>query len=176
MRFTVLLVPPPCACREKRLPRLFVRYTDVHSVFPLVDRLSSTASANRSSLPLFDRFSGTIQSSDFPGASMSGVWLIAFPDRPCPPSGQGTPGISRFPCLEFPYVHRVFDGVEPWGDSRIAPLTVLPSAITNCVGAPEEVISPLNGWPVRTPVNASLPTSRSTAHDSGPVWDATPSP
>ena len=59
-----------------------------------------------------------------------------------------------------------------------------------CVGAPAHVafhvkdrvgvrnrkpFSRLNGWPMRTPVNASPPPSRATAHDSGPLWFATPS-
>jgi len=35
--------------------------------------------------------------------------------------------------------------------------------------------SRLDGWPMRTPVNASPPPSRATAHDSGPLWFATPS-
>ena len=30
-------------------------------------------------------------------------------------------------------------------------------------------------WPARTPVNASPPPSRTSAHDSGPSWIATPS-
>lgn len=40
---------------------------------------------------------------------------------------------------------------------------------------PEAVISRLNGWPARTPVNASPSPSRTPAHDSGPSWIATPS-
>ncbi len=40
---------------------------------------------------------------------------------------------------------------------------------------PEAVISRLNGWPARTPINASPPPSRTPAHDSGPSWIATPS-
>ena len=40
---------------------------------------------------------------------------------------------------------------------------------------PEVVISRLNGWPARTPVNASPPPSQTPAHDSGPSWIATPS-
>src|SRR5436305_13206186 len=36
-------------------------------------------------------------------------------------------------------------------------------------------LSRLNGWPMRSPVNASLCTSRCTAHDSGPMWLAIPS-
>src|SRR5215207_3098428 len=40
---------------------------------------------------------------------------------------------------------------------------------------PEAVISRLNGWPARTPVNASPSPSRTPTHDSGPSWVATPS-
>jgi hypothetical protein len=40
---------------------------------------------------------------------------------------------------------------------------------------PEAVISRLNGWPVRTPVNASPSPSQTPMHDSGPPWIATPS-
>jgi hypothetical protein len=40
---------------------------------------------------------------------------------------------------------------------------------------PEAVISRLNGWPARTPVNASPPPSQTPMHDSGPPWIATPS-
>src|SRR3954452_5844987 len=32
-----------------------------------------------------------------------------------------------------------------------------------------------NGWPMRSPVNASPPSSQMPPHDSGPVWFATPS-
>jgi hypothetical protein len=40
---------------------------------------------------------------------------------------------------------------------------------------PEVVISRLNGWPARTPVNASPSPSQTPAHDSGPSRIATPS-
>src|SRR5918998_5596000 len=40
---------------------------------------------------------------------------------------------------------------------------------------PEAVISRLNGWPARTPVNASPTPSQTPTHDSGPSWIATPS-
>jgi transposase len=36
-------------------------------------------------------------------------------------------------------------------------------------------LSRLNGWPMLSPVNASPTPSRAPAHDSGPVWFATPS-
>jgi len=44
------------------------------------------------------------------------------------------------------------------------------------VGTLEYHISRLNTRPARTPVNASPEPSRVPAHDSGPVWLATPSP
>jgi hypothetical protein len=43
------------------------------------------------------------------------------------------------------------------------------------VGTQDETLSRLNGWPMHSPVNASPRTSRATAHDSGPMWFATPS-
>src|SRR5712691_8353352 len=43
------------------------------------------------------------------------------------------------------------------------------------VGTQNRKLSRLNGWPMRSPVNASLRPSRATAHDSGPMWIATPS-
>ena len=38
------------------------------------------------------------------------------------------------------------------------------------VGTQNRKLSRLNGWPMRSPVNASLRPSRATAHDSGPMW------
>ena len=38
------------------------------------------------------------------------------------------------------------------------------------VGTRNRKLSRLNGWPMRSPVNASLRPSRATAHDSGPMW------
>ena len=43
------------------------------------------------------------------------------------------------------------------------------------VGTQNKNLSRLNGWPMRPPVNASPKPSRATAHDSGPMWIATPS-
>jgi hypothetical protein len=46
--------------------------------------------------------------------------------------------------------------------------------IRNQVGVLDEKY--FNGWPARSPVNASPHTSRYAAHDSGSAWFATPSP
>jgi len=43
------------------------------------------------------------------------------------------------------------------------------------VGTRDRTLSRLNGWPMRSPVNASPRPSRTTAHDSGPMWIAIPS-
>ena len=43
------------------------------------------------------------------------------------------------------------------------------------VGAWDNTLSRLHGWPVRSPTDASSLTSRSTMHGSGPMWIATPS-
>jgi hypothetical protein len=43
------------------------------------------------------------------------------------------------------------------------------------VGTQNKTLSRLNGWPVHSPVNASPRPSRTAAHDSGPMWFATPS-
>ena len=45
----------------------------------------------------------------------------------------------------------------------------------HCVGTQNRKLSRLNGWPMRPPVNASPRPSRAPAHDSGPMWIATPS-
>jgi hypothetical protein len=48
--------------------------------------------------------------------------------------------------------------------------SVLPS-VSGTTSAPgKRVLSRLNGWPARSPVNASPLPSRATAHDSGSVW------
>jgi len=52
-----------------------------------------------------------------------------------------------------------------------------PSAYLHSVGTLEgSKISRLNTRPARAPVNASPPPSRTSAHDSEPVWLARPSP
>jgi hypothetical protein len=43
------------------------------------------------------------------------------------------------------------------------------------VGTQNRKLSRLNGWPMRSPVNASPKPSRATAHDTGPMWFETPS-
>jgi hypothetical protein len=51
---------------------------------------------------------------------------------------------------------------------------VLPSALVTA-SAPGKALSRLNGWPMRSPADASPLPSRATTHGSGPMWIATPS-
>jgi len=48
--------------------------------------------------------------------------------------------------------------------------------VGNPVGARDKALSRLDGQPARSPADASPSPSRDTAHGSGPVWIATPSP
>jgi hypothetical protein len=61
---------------------------------------------------------------------------------------------------------------QAWREQRDS---VLPS-VTGTTSAPRmRVLSRLNGWPMRSPVNASPMPSRASAHDSGSMRFATPS-
>lgn len=44
----------------------------------------------------------------------------------------------------------------------------------NAVGTRDIGLSRLNGWPARSPTDASLTSSRRPAHGSGPIWVACP--
>ena len=80
----------------------------VRSAFPLVDPLPYTGSAAAFGPALFARLCGTMGPSDSLGTCMSVVWRNAFPNRPTP-CGAGVSRVSRFPCIEFSRMHRVFD-------------------------------------------------------------------
>ena len=57
----------------------------------------------------------------------------------------------------------------------LARLDILPST-TQTVSAPGiSFLSRLNGWPARSPADASPTSSRMPAHGLGPMWAATPS-
>jgi hypothetical protein len=74
---------------------------------------------------------------------------------------------------------RTCQGLRPRRTVRALAVTrpfVLPSANVKASPSWMRNISRLNGWPARSPVNASPHTSRYAAHDSGPVWFAMPSP
>ncbi|MGF6935555.1 hypothetical protein OKW41_004717 [Paraburkholderia sp. UCT70] len=57
----------------------------------------------------------------------------------------------------------------------IARSDVLPSATQTASAPGISFLSWLNGWPARTPADASSTSSRMPAHGSGPMWFAIPS-
>src|SRR3954463_1846188 len=48
--------------------------------------------------------------------------------------------------------------------------SVLPSAFATASAPGITIFARLNGWPVRSPTDASPPPLRTTAHGSGPMW------
>ena len=81
--------------------------------------------------------------------------------------------ISRFPSKERPHMPVSTTTPDRLGARTIAPIRVA-FRQRNDVGARMRELSRLNGWPVSSPVNASLLPSRATAHDSGSMRFATP--
>jgi len=99
--------------------------------------------------------------------------LLAFPMRAGSAirPNQDLPVPIRRACAHA----RVSDHAEPGGRSRCRLRSYCFPRQRPCLRSEQESFSRLYGWPVRTPVNASPPPSRTTAHDSGPLWFATPS-
>ena len=84
-------------------------------------------------------------------------------------------GTSRLPCMSLGVRAQ---GLGPRGGGTALAITVcsvLPSVPYDAVGPPKFIFSRLNIQPARLPVNASPLLSRTTTHDSGPIWFATPS-
>src|SRR6516162_508833 len=54
-------------------------------------------------------------------------------------------------------------------------LDILPSTTQTASAPGIRFLSRLNGWPARSPADASPTPSRTPAHGSGPMWIATPS-
>src|ERR671928_2097179 len=82
--------------------------------------------------------------------------------------------ISRFPCKERGCMPGSLTTPGRRGLALTSPL-VWPS-VTVTTSAPGTIaLSRLNGWPARSPTDASPVPSRGPPHGSGPVWVATPS-
>ncbi len=74
---------------------------------------------------------------------------------------------------------RTCQGLRPRRVGRalaVARPAVLPSDKQTSSAPGIRTVSRLDGWPVRSPADASPASSRTRAHGSGPVWFATPSP
>src|SRR4029450_1941596 len=140
---------------------------------PLVPALGSTGSAAVGTA-LFVGFSATMAESDF-----SRPCIIGYGSSP---SQCGPPAvcravdreISRFPRKER--LHMPGSLTTPSRpDARAVAHGYVAFPHLHGVGAQNGKLSRLNGWPMRSPVNASPEPSRATSHDSGPMWIATPS-
>ena len=146
------------ACRTRSSPcdmrtRHSVRYMLGSTAFPSVPCLRSTVSAPGRP-GLFDGFSATIRGSDFCSPFIIGYGSSPSRCGPClllPGPGRRSPG-SRAKSVH------ACQGLGPRGTKQtlaIARLSVLPSARTRASAPRNSILSRLNGWPTRTPANAS---------------------
>jgi hypothetical protein len=101
--------------------------------------------------------------------------LLAFPPRTIRPSGpMADQEISRFPYKKLPHMPGSATTPKRLGARDSAPLRVAFRTVDS-VGSRENILSRLNGWPMRSPADASQTSSRRPAHGSRPMWIATPS-
>ena len=107
-----------------------------------------------------------------PRASSASARRLPDADRSPPGLARG----SRSPGFRSRSL-RTCQGLGPRRTGNALALTripVSPSAVTTA-SASRLILSRLNGWPMRTPADASPPASRPTTHGSGPMWFAIPS-
>jgi len=123
--------------------------------------------------PLFDGFIARMAGSDFLGSCITGYGSS--------PSRHG-PAVLRRPSPRSPgsrarsVPHMPGSPTAPSPpNTRVGVPVMLPSTLLKPCRPSGQLISRLHGWPVRSPVNASPAASRIRAHDSGPLWFATPS-
>ena len=123
---------------------------------------------------LFAGFFARMAESDF-----SGPFIIGYgsspsrcgPARYCGWSDPRSPG-SRAKS------ERACQVLRPRRVVRVLALThsdMWPSTRQTASAPGNSFLSRLNGWPARSPTDASPASSRMTAHGSGPMWFATPS-
>ena len=130
-------------------------------------RALPSATSAEACASLFGDFIGSTARSDSSPAYMSGLWLLAFPDR----SPQGnTEEVSRFSCILLRGVPGVFDYAGPDVGSRFIAVRpcCLPTVRTG--SAPGSMFSQLDTLPTGASVYASPAASRRPAQDSRPGW------
>jgi hypothetical protein len=159
--------------------RLDLRDMRSFGPFPLARGLPSTASAS-AGLPtaLFGSFPGTTPRSDFPPPWWLAV-LRLLASRRAPRQGSceqprqavGSPGsrVGRVRACMGPQTARDPRAPRHGGAHDVA------FEVASAPRHPGTVVSQLNTQPALPPVNASPAPSRVPAHDSGPLWIATPS-
>src|SRR5258705_11224691 len=105
--------------------------------------------------------------------------LLAFPMRTGTArvtSAAGRPWDLPVPVQEASAHARVCDHAGSSGRSRMARPCVWPSTFGTVWAPGMKGLSRFNGWPVHSPADASPTPLRASAHGSGPVRVATPSP
>ena len=166
------------ACRTRSSPwgtlsRLGVRRVRGSTMFPSASALRSTRSA--AGCPaLFAGFIATMAESDFSRPCITGYG--SSPSRHGPAQYGDWPNESSPGCRAKSV--RACQVLRPRRVARalaIAHSNVLPSATQTASALGSSFLSRLNGWPARTPTDASLTSSRMPAHGLGPMWIATPS-
>ena len=155
------------------LPRSCARHVRCCPAFPSVSALRSTGSA-AGRPALFVGFSATMAESDFSRSCIGGYGSS--------PSRRGPDGhrpvvdreISRFPPKERP--HMPGSPTTPGRPgARDGALVRVAFHLFDGVSTRDMYLSRLNGWPVRSPTDASPLPSRAVMHGSGAMWFAMPS-
>jgi len=101
--------------------------------------------------------------------------LLAFPPRTIRPVGPTAYlKISRFPYKERPHMPGSTTTPRRLGARDIAPLRIAFRSVDS-VGSRESTLSRLDGWPMRSPADASPTSSRMPAHGLGSTRIANPS-
>jgi len=166
------------ACRTRSsawdtLSRFCARRVLCWPAFPSAPALGSTGSAADCSA-LFVGFVATMAGSDFSRPCITGYG--SSPSR-CGPAAAHRRPDARSPGSRTGSI-RTCQGLRPRRVVQALAMArppVLPSAMRTASAPGIAVLSRLDGWPMRTPTDASPPPSRASAHGSGPMWIATPS-
>ena len=137
-------------------------------MFSLTRALPSATSAEACA-SLFGGFIGITARSDSSGAYLSGLWLLAFPDRS--PFIEDAPEVSRFSCILFRGVPGVFDYAGSGVGSRVSAARRCGLPADRTGSAPGSPFSQLNTLPTGASVYASPAASRRPVQDSRSGWN-----
>ena len=156
------------------LSRFCARHVLYWFAFLPVPALRSTNSATGCPA-LFACFVATTAESDFSGSCITGYGSSPSRCGPAVSIRRPNPRPPGSRAKSF----RTCQGLRPRRVGQMLAMThlsVLPSVILNTSAPGTILFTRLNGWPMRSPTDASPTPSRVPAHGSGPMRIATPSP
>ena len=174
-----LLPPLPCSLpyAVQRLGHAFPDLSPVRALLlrvplspcPWLHRLRCRRPA------LFGGFTATTAECDFSGSCIGDYG--SSPSRRGPSAQRGFRPTRRPPGSRTWSVHtcQVLRPRRVAQALALALLDMLPSATQTASAPGISFLSRLNGWPARSPTDASPTSSRMPAHGSGPMWFAIPS-